>query len=248
MEKVKTPVIIAVVGALCRGKSTVAKHVSKHLSERFGFEKPLEIHSTDSVRNEFIKKNIIKSDSEGVNKGVFSPEAREKVYKEVLSRIALDLKNRRIALTTGTYAHKQTRFDLYNLAKKFGAKVIFVECLLSNKEAKARLKAAEEKSEDRFGSLVGLKRYKELEKNKKTSALSKSPLLVKVKTASEFIKGGKGAFIEKFIVEKASLREFKENNAEYIPFSTGFKLELLPERTRMLANRIMDLLKKTKKE
>ncbi len=219
-------VIIAIVGALGRGKSTVAYSISKHLSELSGLPEPIKVHSTDEIRNEFVERSLIKKSLEGINEGAFSPRERDKIYNELMRRIKNDLNEKGLAVATGTFINKSQRESLYEIARDFGAKVFFIECLTTSEKAEERIAAAEAAGENRFGSLVGPKRYAELRKNPKTSKLTESPAVIK----------------------EENLKEFEENNVIYVPFATSFELGILPERTKMLTRRVIDYIRNLKKQ
>jgi len=124
------PVLVVVTGLMGSGKSTLARALAAEL----GFE----TIRTDEIRNELFPAG---DGSEPFGRGKYSPEARNRVYEEVLKRAAERLSAGVSVALDGTYIRAADRECALQRGRERGADVLAVECVCPREVAIERIRS-----------------------------------------------------------------------------------------------------------
>ncbi len=128
----RRPYILLVCGLTGTGKSAVAEALKERL---WG----VKVLSTDAVRRRLF--NIAKEEHRraAYGKGIYTEEARDRVYRELLGEARLWLRRGRPVIVDATFS-KRAHLELAKRsAKRCGADLYVVECTLDEKEVRRRL-------------------------------------------------------------------------------------------------------------
>lgn len=122
------PTLVVVSGLMGTGKSTLARSLSAELE--------IEMIRTDEVRNELFP---IVGGNDAFGRGKYSPEARGRVYDEVLRRAAERLSSGVSVILDGTYTRAADRELALQRGRELGADVLSVQCVCPREVAIERI-------------------------------------------------------------------------------------------------------------
>jgi aminoglycoside phosphotransferase family enzyme/predicted kinase len=131
--KAGSPEVIVVCGLPASGKSTIAKA----LAERSGFP----LFNSDVIRKQLAGKAPTSRAGADWSKGIYSPEFTAATYAGLLSAATATLQSRTGAIIDATYGEHGERVKVRDLARQIGVPIVFVQCAVSDAEAKSRLDA-----------------------------------------------------------------------------------------------------------
>jgi len=122
------PILVVVSGLMGTGKSTLARSLSAELE--------IEMIRTDEVRNELFP---IVGGNDAFGRGKYSPEARRRVYDEVLKRATERLSSGVSVILDGTYTRAADRELALQRGRELGADVLSVQCICPREVAIERI-------------------------------------------------------------------------------------------------------------
>jgi aminoglycoside phosphotransferase family enzyme/predicted kinase len=124
------PLLLVVTGLIGTGKSTLARFVAEELG--------IEILRTDEIRKETIPGA---SESDQFGEGRYRPEARARVYGELVRRAAEKLSVGTSVILDGTFTRAADRRAAVRCAHEWKADVFIVDCVCSRDTALRRIQA-----------------------------------------------------------------------------------------------------------
>ncbi len=125
--------IFVFFGLIASGKSTLA--------ELFAAENHFPCYNTDRVRKELAGIAATDRRSDGMGRGIYTPEFTEKTYQTMLIRAEQDLQQGAEAVVLdGSYSREEDRAKVVQLASSIEASSFFILCSCPDKEVQHRLK------------------------------------------------------------------------------------------------------------
>ncbi len=137
--KAGSPALIVVCGLPASGKSTIAKT----LAERSGFP----VFNSDVIRKRLAGKAPTSRAGAQWRQGIYNPESTAATYAGLLSEAAAALRSGVGAIIDATYMESSERAKVRDLARQMATPILFIECAISDAEAKARLDARARQSD-----------------------------------------------------------------------------------------------------
>lgn len=131
------PLLIVIGGLMGTGKSTLARSV--------GAAMRMEVLRTDAIRNEVFPKSAVDS---GFNEDRYQPQARRRVYDEILLRAANRLTSGLSVVLDGTFIDGESLDRAQKLADDRGADFAAFECVCPREVSLARIEERRRTSSD----------------------------------------------------------------------------------------------------
>ncbi|MCL7486774.1 MAG: AAA family ATPase [Desulfobulbaceae bacterium] len=126
------PTLYVFFGLIASGKSTLAA--------RFAGRRDFAYFNTDLVRKELAGIDPVSRQPDKFNKGIYTREFSRKTYQELLDRAANELRTgRRGVVLDGSYASREERARVLELAASVGAGWVFIQCVCSDQAVRERL-------------------------------------------------------------------------------------------------------------
>ncbi|MCP4004239.1 MAG: AAA family ATPase, partial [bacterium] len=123
--------VVALCGTIGTGKSAVAEELAESL--------PGVPIASDHVRKHEAGLKASDRASAAWNKGLYTPEARERVYEGLLERAKPVVDSGRTAILDASFARRATRSTLQTWGRKEGVEVILVEIVCPEDVVRERL-------------------------------------------------------------------------------------------------------------
>lgn len=119
-------------GLIASGKS--------FLAERFAAEHGLPYFNSDRVRKELAGIAPTERRPDGIGQGIYTPELSAKTYQTMLERAEQVLQGGAAGvILDGTFSIVSGRNEVRGVAKRLGARPLFIFCSCSEEETKRRL-------------------------------------------------------------------------------------------------------------
>ena len=128
----RKPTLIVICGLSGSGKTTTAVILAK----KTGFQ----YISSDIVRKKLAKIPPFEHKYHEFGKGIYSPEFFQKTYEKMFGRAEGFLKNGKSVIIDATFKKREERKKVKNLAEKLGVKFLLIECRLSEKIIRKKMK------------------------------------------------------------------------------------------------------------
>jgi aminoglycoside phosphotransferase family enzyme/predicted kinase len=126
------PVVIVVFGLIASGKTTVAGRLSSELG--------CNIISSDVVRKQLADIPLTqRAGGDGFYKGLYSRQMTNKTYSEIFKRGKEQLDKNNIVILDASFSKQKFRDLIGKKAKRWNAKIFFIETLASDKLIRQRL-------------------------------------------------------------------------------------------------------------
>jgi len=129
------PIIIVIFGLIATGKTTFANILSLELG--------CNIISSDIVRKELAGIPLTEREGDGFYKGLYSKQMTNKTYSEIFKRGKKELDKNNIVILDASFSKQKFRDLIGNKAKRWNAKILFIETNASDKIIKQRLLSRE---------------------------------------------------------------------------------------------------------
>ena len=129
------PIIIVIFGLIATGKTTFANILSLELG--------CNIISSDIVRKELAGIPLTQRGGDGFYKGLYSKQMTNKTYSEIFKRGKKELDKNNIVILDASFSKQKFRDLIGNKAKRWNAKILFIETNASDKIIKQRLLSRE---------------------------------------------------------------------------------------------------------
>lgn len=129
------PALVLVSGLSGTGKSTVARLVQQVL--------PGRIISSDRERKRLAGVDRGEHGGFSYGEGLYAPEMNERVYERLLDEAAQELCRGRSVTLDATYRRRDDRLQVLDLARRFGAQSLSIECTASEAALHDRFAARE---------------------------------------------------------------------------------------------------------
>jgi aminoglycoside phosphotransferase family enzyme/predicted kinase len=113
------PTIVAVMGEVACGKSTLASGLAAALG--------VEVASSDVTRKRLAGLPLRRRPSDAVRARLYAPTMSRRVYTALLKTAETGIGRERSVILDATFASKKDRDDLRRLGKGIGARVLFIE-------------------------------------------------------------------------------------------------------------------------
>jgi aminoglycoside phosphotransferase family enzyme/predicted kinase len=124
------PLLLVVTGLMGTGKSTLARLLANELE--------IEVLRTDEMRKDLIPAT---NASDAFGEGRYRPEARARVYKELIRRTAERLSAGTSVILDGTFTRAADRDAAVRLGQQSAAGVVVLECVCPRATAIERIRA-----------------------------------------------------------------------------------------------------------
>ncbi|MCA9691608.1 MAG: AAA family ATPase [Myxococcales bacterium] len=131
-----TPRLVAIGGPIASGKSTIARH----LGERMG----APVLSSDLTRKQLVGVDPTTPVHDEAWSGIYTLDATERVYRELLRRAAVVLRSGRPVIVDASFRTRALRGRVRALAAELGAPLRVLECRAPRHVLEARLRARAE--------------------------------------------------------------------------------------------------------
>ena len=138
--------VVVVGGAPGTGKSTVAGHLSSELG--------LALVSSDEVRKELAGFGHLEDHAAPVGEGIYTPEMDERTYNEVLREAEVLLSRGEPVVLDASWSSAARRRMARELATRFRARLVEIECRLDRDLAKRRVAARTGSTSDAYDAVV----------------------------------------------------------------------------------------------
>ena len=132
--------LVLLGGVVGTGKSTAARELARRLE--------VPVIASDQVRKRLPDLAHARGGSDNVDTGLYSPELRRRVYSEVLLRAQAVIGSGRTVILDATWSTAREREAAGELARRFGARLVFVETRCSADEARRRLRRRQAQGSD----------------------------------------------------------------------------------------------------
>lgn len=140
------PTLLLIDGLMGTGKSTIAQALQRELG--------WTLFSSDTVRKRLAQLDPAQPLAEAFGQGAYSPAWTARTYEALLKEAKRALADGRSMLLDATFLHRADRLAAIRLARKYGASMMFVECICPRAIALQRL---EQRWKERIeGSREGL--------------------------------------------------------------------------------------------
>jgi len=135
-----TPMVLAVMGRIASGKSTLA--------QALGDELGWEVYSSDYVRKKMAGFPLYERSSAAARTRLYSARMTERTYQRLLTTAEAQLKKGHCVILDATFARREHRQLLVNRFTKRGLAWRFLEAQASNTAMKQRLRVRETQPEE----------------------------------------------------------------------------------------------------
>ena len=128
----KQPTLYVFFGLIASGKSTLA--------ELFAQQQEVPYYNTDRVRKELAGLAANERCSDGMNRGIYTPEFTKKTYQVMLDRARQDFQRGATGVVLdGSYSKATDRHKVSELAVSLSVQPFFFLCACSEQETRRRL-------------------------------------------------------------------------------------------------------------
>lgn len=118
-------------GLTASGKSTLA--------EAFAARRGIAYYNSDRLRKELAGLAATAACPDGLDQGLYAPEFTRRTYDALLRKAELELGGGRSLVLDGSYQSAAERQLVRELARRHGARVIFIRCYCPEEETARRL-------------------------------------------------------------------------------------------------------------
>jgi len=125
------PALIVIFGMIGTGKSTLAELISRELN--------CDVISSDRVRKEILGISPAERKYEAFDRGIYSREITDRVYKEIISRAKQSIEKGKSAILDASFSKRLYRQLVIKAAKSFGIPLFFIQTKTSDKTVRERL-------------------------------------------------------------------------------------------------------------